>query len=137
MKTVFTFFLILITFSGCKKAIEKIQQDMVIKAMTDGYWAITNFTEDGTVITSSFMGYKFKYYDDPKTVDAIKNNVTEKTGTWDGNSSSMTTQANFPGATTPLSLINGTWKIDRSGWTYVEATQVSGGVTKKMRLDKM
>lgn len=110
---------------------------MVIKAMTDGYWAITNFTEDGTVITSSFTGYKFKYYDDPKTVDAIKNNVTEKTGTWDGSSSNMTTQANFPGATTPLNLINGTWQIDRSGWTYVEATQISGGVTKKMRLDKM
>lgn len=110
---------------------------MVIKAMTDGHWAITSFTENSNNITSSFTGYKFKYHDDPKKVDAIKNDVTEKTGTWDGNSSSMTTWADFPGATTPLNLINGTWHIDRSGWTYVEATQVSGGVTKKMRLDKL
>lgn len=137
MKTFFTFCLILISLSGCKKAIEKIQQDMVIKAMTDGQWAITSFTEDGNNILPTFAGYKFKYYDNPRKVDASKNDIIENTGTWDGNSSSMTTQANFNNPSVPLSKINGTWHIDRSGWTYVEATQVSGGVTKKMRLDKI
>src|SRR5688572_9020682 len=108
MKTFFTFCcLILISFSGCKKAIEKIQQDMVIKAMTDGHWAVTSFTEDGNNILPTFTGYKFKYYDDPRKVDAIKNDVTENTGTWDGNSSSMTTWANFSNPSIALDKING------------------------------
>lgn len=137
MKTILTFCIILISLSGCKKAIEKIQQDMVIKAMTDGQWAITSFTEDGNNILPTFAGYKFKYYDGPRKVDATKNDVLENTGTWDGNSSSMTTSANFTNPSVPLGKINGEWHIDRSGWTYVEATQVSNGVTKKMRLDKI
>lgn len=103
--------------------------------MTDGQWAVTNFTENGATITSSFSGYKFKYYAD-KTVDAIKNAVFEKKGTWDGNASTMTTSANFPNVTAPLDLINGNWHIDRNGWTFVEATQTINGTTKTMRLDK-
>ena len=37
------------------------------------------------VITSDFSAYKFQYYSN-YTVDAIKNGVVEKTGTWDGES---------------------------------------------------
>ena len=121
---------------SCKKVKEAIYEDMVIKAMTDGQWKITSFTLNGNNITSDFSGYKFQYYSN-KTVDAIKNGLVEKTGTWDGNASTMTTSANFPGAVNPLLMINGNWSIVNSSWTYVVATQTVGTDVKNMRLDKL
>jgi hypothetical protein len=123
------------TFSGCKKTIENAQEDLVIKAMTDGQWGVTNFTLNGTDITTSFSTYRFKYYSN-KTVDAINSGTVEKTGTWDGDANTMTTSASFTSPAYPLSLINGSWHITRNSWTYVEATQTSGSDTKTMRLDK-
>jgi hypothetical protein len=121
---------------SCKKAKENIYQDLVIKAMTDGQWSITSFSLNGTNITSDFNGYKFQYYSN-KTVDAIKNGIVEKTGTWDGNASTMTTSANFPSAANPLLLINGNWNITNNSWTYVVATQTVGSDVKNMRLEKL
>ena len=121
--------------TSCKKTIEQIQEDLVIKAMTDGQWKITNFVYNGNNITTDFDTYRFKYYSN-KTVDAINNGTVEKTGNWDGNSSNMTTWANFTGAVHPLVLINGNWQITRNSWTYVEASQTVGNDTKIMRLDK-
>lgn len=135
MKKLYALFLLLIVLGSCKKAVEKIGEDLVVKAMTDGQWKITKFTQNGTDITSSFSGYKFQYYSN-RTVDAILNGTKERTGNWDGNASAMTTWADFPGATNPISLINGTWNITNSGWTYVEATQINGAETKTLRLDK-
>lgn len=122
--------------SSCKKAIENTAEDLVLKAMTDGQWGITSFTQNGTNITADFASYRFKYYSN-KTVDAINNGTVEKTGTWDGNASTMTTSANFTNAAHPLILINGNWHIDRNSWTYVEASQSNGTDTKTMRLDKL
>lgn len=136
MRRFFTFSLLLVLLAGCGKTVEKIQEDMVIKAMVDGQWVVTTFIDNGTTVTASFMGYKFQYYSN-KTVDAIKNGTLEKTGTWDGNASTMTTTANFSNVSNPLDLINGNWHIDNSGWTFVEATQTVGSNIKKMRLDKL
>lgn len=121
--------------AGCKKTVEQIQQDLVIQAMTDGQWAITIFTVNGTNITTDFTNYRFKYYSN-RTVDAINSGTVEKTGTWDGNATTMTTSANFTAAAYPLTLINGNWLITRNSWTYVEATQTSGADIKTMRLEK-
>jgi hypothetical protein len=135
MKKFTVYFFLVVLLAGCKKAVENIQEDLVIKAMTDGQWKITSFTQNGANITSEFALYHFKYYSN-KTVDAIKNGTVEKTGTWDGDASAMTTWANFTSPPYPLNLINGSWHIDRNSWTYVEATQVNGSETKTMRLDK-
>ncbi len=135
MKRLIALFLVLISLVNCKKAAEKIGEDLVLKAMTDGQWMITKFTQNGNNITSSFSGYKFQYYSN-RTVDAIYNGVKERTGNWDGNATAMTTWADFPAAPTPISLINGTWNITNSGWTYVEATQNNGAEVKTLRLDK-
>ena len=135
VKKMIGFALFILVLSGCKKAIENIQEDLVLKAMTDGQWKITSFTYNGNTITSDFANYKFKYYSN-KTVDAINNGIVERTGNWDGNASAMTTWASFTGAPNPIALINGTWHIDRNSWTYVEASQSVGGETKTMRLDK-
>lgn len=133
----FSFFLFIIgsILTGCNKTVDKTKEDLVLKAMTDGQWAITSFTQNGTIITADFATYQFKYYSN-KTVDAINNGVVEKTGTWDGNSSTMTTSSNFTNAAYPLVLINGNWHIDRNSWIYVEASQTNGSDTKTMRLDK-
>lgn len=128
--------LLLFVFTGCKKTIEKAQENLIIKAMTDGQWAITSFVRNSADITTDFSGYKFQYYSN-KTVDAIKDGSVQKTGTWDGDASTMTTWANFTNAVTPLSLINGSWHIDDNSWTYVIATQATGSETKTMRLDKL
>ena len=122
--------------SGCKKTIEKVQENAIISAMTGGQWGITRFVQNGTDITTDFTGYKFQYYSN-RTVDAIKNGTVEKTGTWDGDAATMTTWANFTNATAPLSLINGSWHIDNNSWTFVIATQTVGNTTKTMRLDKL
>ena len=111
------------------------EEDLVIKAMTDGKWVITSFKDNGTNITTDFAVYKFQYFSN-KTVDAINNGTVEMTGNWDGNATNMTTWASFTNASYPLSLINGTWHIDNNSWTYVIATQVNGSETKNMRLDK-
>ena len=122
--------------AGCKKAIENKQEDLIIKAMTDGQWTVTSFVQNGNDITANFTNYKFQYYSN-KTVDAINNGAVEKTGTWDGQAATMTTWANFTNALVPLSLINGSWHINNNGWTYVVATQTNGSETKTMRLDKL
>jgi hypothetical protein len=134
MKKIAGFIIMIALLAGCKKAVQNIQEDIVIKAMTDGQWVITSFTQNGNNITASFATYKFKYYSN-KTVDAINNGIVEKTGTWDGNASTMTTSANFLNATNPLNLVNGNWHIDNNSWTFVVASQ-TGTETKTMRLEK-
>lgn len=135
MKKLYVTLLAIVILGSCKKAVEKIAQDMIINAMTNGQWVITRFTQNSTDITTNFTGYTFQYYAN-KTVDAIKNGTTERTGTWDGNASTMTTYANFSGAPAPISLINGSWNITNNGWTFVEATQTNGSEVKTLRLDK-
>ena len=136
MKKLLVFIGMIVLMSGCKKSIEKIAEDLVIKAMTDGQWKVTNFVNNGTNITADFTNYKFQYYEN-RTVDAINNGTVEKTGTWNGNATAMTTSANFISPAYPLNLINGEWHIVRNSWTYIEVTQTIGPDTKIMRIDKL
>src|SRR5689334_3026704 len=123
-----------ILLAGCKKAIQNKEEDLIIQAMTSGQWKVSSFVQNGTDITTNFTNYKFQYYSN-KTVDAINNGAVEKTGTWDGEATTMTTWANFTNAVAPLSLINGSWHINNNSWTFVVATQTNGTETKTMRLD--
>lgn len=127
------FFLLL---SGCKKSIEKLKENAVISAMTEGQWVIKSFVKNGTIITSDFDGYKFQFYSN-NTVNALKNNIVEKTGTWNGDITTMTIAAEFPNVLLPLSQINGNWHIDDNSWTFVVASKNSGSETKTMRLEKL
>lgn len=136
MKAINLLFLSIILFTSCKKTKEQLAEDAIISAMTNGQWTMTEFTVNGTNITTDFTGYKFQYYKD-RTVDAIKNGIVEKKGTWDADALARTTQANFTNVSDPLQLINGTWNITDSGWTYVKATQTVGSIVKTLRLDKL
>jgi len=136
MKSFTLSMLVLLLFSGCKKSMEKVAEDIVVKAMTDGQWKMTRFIESGNDKTSDFSTYKFQFYDN-KTVDGIKNGSVEKSGTWNGDAPSMSISANFTNATYPLTLINGTWLITNNSWTFVEAKQTTGTEIKTLRLDKL
>ena len=121
---------------GCKKTIDKLKENAVISAMTDGQWVITNFVNNGVVITHDFSTYKFQFYSN-HTVDAINDGVVEKTGTWDGDASTMTITANFPSSGATLTLINGIWHIDNNSWTFVVASQNSSSGVRTLRLEKL
>lgn len=134
-KLILSFLIAVFALTSCKKAVEKKQEDLIIKAMTDGQWVVTSFTQNGTDLTSEFSGYKFQYFSN-RTVDAIKNGTVEKTGTWDGDVSTMSTWANFTNASNPILRLNGTWHIDNNSWTFVVLSQTVGADTKTMRLEK-
>ncbi len=134
-KIVLFFTLSIFLQSSCKKAAENALDDIILQSMTDGQWIVTNFTDTGIDKTSDFAGYTFQYHTN-KTVDAIKNGVIEKTGSWDGNTLGKTTWAEFTNAPLPLTLLNGTWKISNNTWTYVIASQTIGTVIRKFRIDK-
>jgi len=134
MKNVISLFLLTLCLLGCKKKTE-ILEDLVVQAMTTGQWKITSFQENGMDRTADFSPYRFKYNTD-NTVNAIKNGAIEKTGTWNGNASTMSIVAEFPNATQPLLIINGTWNITRNGWSFVEANISQSGTLKTLRLDR-
>jgi hypothetical protein len=136
MKPFYILIFSLCLFNSCKKTKEQLAEDAIISAMTNGQWTMTQFTVNGTDNTADFTGYKFQYYKD-RTVDAIKNGVVEKKGNWDADALARTTQANFTNVSNPLLLINGTWNITDSGWTFVKATQTVGSTVKTLRLDKL
>lgn len=125
----------ILLLTSCKQAVENAAENAILNAMTDGQWAITNFTTNGTDITGDFSGYRFQYFRDYH-VDAIKNAAVEKTGTWQADAAAMNISANFPNAIDPLLLINGTWHITDNSWTYVKATMTIGTEVRTLRLDK-
>lgn len=122
--------------SGCiKKAVEQVQEDIVIKAMTDGQWRMTNFTKAGTDKTFDFAPYRFQFRAN-NTVEAITNGAVEKTGSWSADPNAKTITSEFGSAGQPLSLLNGTWQITNNSWTFVEATQTVNGEVLTLRIDK-
>jgi len=121
--------------TGCKKVIEKKAETAIMNAMTDGQWVITTFISNGTNITTDFSAYQFQYFSN-YTVNAIKSGTVENTGNWEGDVNTMSIFANFPNATNPLLLLNGTWHVTDNSWTYVKATMTIGNETRTLRLDK-
>ena len=115
--------------------VKKKQEDLVVNAMVDGQWKVTKFIKSGTDITTDFANYKFQFKTN-FTVDAINNGTVEKTGSWNADATSQTITSNFPNATTPITLLNGTWQITNNSWRWVEATQSLNGQLYSLRLEK-
>jgi hypothetical protein len=126
---------LLIGAFGCQKAKEQLQQDLIVKAITDGVWRVTKFTKAGVDRTSEFAPYTFQFHTN-WTVDAINNGATEKTGTWQADPTAKTVVSSFTNASTQLMLLNGTWQVTKNSWTYVEATQTVNSELLTLRIDK-
>lgn len=129
----------LFILTGCKKTIKKAQEqiaeDLIVKAMTDGRWLVTAYT-DGTDYKPEFDGYEFQFKSN-RTVDAIKNTATESTGNWQGDGYAMTINSSFPvSSPTTLQRLNGIWKIVNNSWTWVKATQTINGKLTTLELKK-
>jgi hypothetical protein len=135
MKNFFTLLILLPLLTSCKKAIESAKEDLVISAMTDGQWRVTKFIKGATNRTADFTPYKFQFKKD-NTVDAINNAATESTGSWNADAATRTISSSFTSANATISLLNGTWQITNTSWTFVEATQSANGETLSLRLDK-
>ncbi len=136
MKKIFLALSVCILFFSCQKTIESAVDDILVQAMTSGKWKMSLFTKNGVDFTSDFTSYQFQFYNN-KTVDAIKNSVLEKTGTWNANSTNKTIEANFNNQAIPVSMINGLWTITKNSFLFVEATQTNGTEIKTLRLDKI
>lgn len=121
-------------FFSCKKAIDKKKEDLVIAAMTSGRWYVQEYLVGSTNVTAEFDGYEFQFYSDGK-VDGIKSASTTS-GTWLGDAANSTISSNFPGAPTPLSRLNGLWKITDNDWVYVYAYLTIGSETNYLKLRK-
>jgi hypothetical protein len=125
--------LLLLVLAACKK--EKKAENIVIQAMVNGQWKVTNFNKSGTDMTASFVTYKFQFKSD-FTVDAINNGSVEKTGSWNADAVAQSITSNFSNAVNPVALLNGTWTITNNSWTWVEAKQTTNGELLNLRLDK-
>ena len=125
----------LFLLESCEKIKENVQEDMVMKAMTDGQWRVSNFTKGSDNKTADFSPYRFQFRSN-KTVEAINNGTKEKTGNWEADPNNRTITSNFSNATPVVMLLNGTWKITNNSWTFVEASQTINGEIYTLRLDK-
>jgi hypothetical protein len=128
----------LVALLGCsKEKIQQKQEDLVVKAMTEGQWKVTNFVKNGTDLTSDYSTYAFKFNTN-LTVDAINNGTLERSGTWNADANAQTITSLFPGVSSvPVGNLHGTWKITSTTWTSVNATQTVGTEVKILRLDKL
>jgi len=128
----------LVSFGCIKDAIEKKQEDLVVKAVTDGQWKVLWYHCNGAYVNSYFTPYTFQFKEN-NTVDAINNGVVEKTGTWQASAETKTITSNFSNTTSDALLsLNYTWTITSSTWTSVNARRVNQpGDTCFMYMEKL
>lgn len=133
MKIQYLLIFLIISFA-CNK--EKKAENLVVQAMVNGQWKVTNFNKGGTDMTSDFASYQFQFKNN-FTVDALNSGSVEKTGSWNADATSQSITSNFQNAVNPVALLNGTWIITNNSWTWVEAKQSVNGELMSLRLDKL
>lgn len=128
-------FLLLAGCKKIKKTQEQIAEDIIVKAMTDGRWTVTGYN-NGTDYKSEFDPYEFQFKSN-RTVDAIRNLITESSGTWQGDGVNLTITADYPSSSSlTLQRLDGIWKIVDNNWTWVKATQTINGKLTTLELRK-
>lgn len=125
----------LFSFTACKKKVENVKEDLLLKLIVSGQWAVTKYTADTSNVTADFSPYRFQFKKD-FTVDALNKGAVENTGTWNGSITTKTITSNFPNPNPTLLRLNGTWLVTDSGLDYVESTQTVNGKHCFLRLDK-
>ena len=133
-------YLLIISFCLLNCAPEEIlnqpQDNVVMQAITNGKWKVSSFIKGSSDITSEFSSYTFQFKNN-FTVDALKNGNIENTGTWLANAIEKTIISNFPIASHPLNLLNGTFNIDSTTWTSVDARLIENGESRTLKLIKI
>ena len=112
------------------------QENVIVQAMVNGQWKVTNYKKGSADVTNDFSPYKFQFKEN-LTVDAINNGSVEQSGSWSADSNSQSITSNFNNSTNPVILLNGTWLITSTTWTSVNANQTVNGELRTLRLDKL
>ncbi len=125
---------LLLSFS-CKKAVQQVQKNIIVDAITNGRWYVEQYKENTNDVTGDFFGYEFQFYENGN-VDGIKTPVT-KSGTWSSDINTYTITATFPvNAGDTLRRLNYTWKITDSYLNYVEAKTTTANGDNILHLRK-
>jgi hypothetical protein len=140
MRKMFTILLAALAITGfanCKKAVQQAQEQVVVNAITDGVWIITNFTEAGTDITASFAGWEFIFYANGTSL-GTKTGAANVTGTWTGDSGTFSFTTKFTSAAPePLPKAEGTWTVTFVGSASKgRYTRTTNGITYNMEMTK-
>lgn len=122
-------------FSCSKEQVQQKEEDYVLQIMTSGKWLVTGYTKGNIDITTDFSAYKFQFQTN-RTVDAIKNNAIEQSGSWDPDAAAHTITSNFGNANATLTLLNGTWLLTDATVSTVIATVTVNGETRTLKLKK-
>ncbi len=129
--------LLICSLTNCKKITEDIQEKKVLDFITNGQWKIIELTKSNIDYVGNFTGYQFQFKTN-NYVDAIKNGMVQKTGTWQGDATNFTITSAFPGDSVyPLNLLNGIWQIVDGSDNYVKATKNEGGELNILKLEKI
>ena len=136
MKSFLVLALMMFSLAGCKKIKENIQEKQVLNFITNGQWKVVKLTKGSTDFAADFLGYQFQFKTN-ETVDAIKDGIVQKTGTWLPDAINYTITSYFPtGSPNPLPLLDGEWKIVDGGDNFVVATKIDNGELNELRLEK-
>jgi len=119
---------------SCQKYIEKQAEKKVLEAMTTGIWIVEQFLEDTADITTQFLNYDFRFFENGTVTGTIGTNVAN--GTWVANTSNYSITSEFPSAGNPLEKLNATWVIKDSYWDFVKAETATSNGKNVLRLRK-
>lgn len=119
---------------SCQKYVEKQVEKKVLEAMTTGIWIVVQFLEDTADITTQFLNYDFRFFENGTVTGTIGTNVAN--GTWVANTSNYSITSEFPSAGNPLEKLNATWLIKDSYWDYVKAETTTPNGKNVLRLRK-
>lgn len=137
MKRILLFFAAFFLLAGCKKVKENIAEEAATNFLDGTEWKIVAFTEGANILDDAFRPYYFRFNKD-NTVNAVRNNATEATGTWEADISSRTIESQFGAdAAHPLPFLNTTWNITKSTLTTLSATATVSGTVRTLRMEKL
>jgi hypothetical protein len=126
------FLILSFLFNSCSK--EKIEQNIIVDAVTNGRWLVTQFSEAGTEVSLEFAPFEFQFFENG-IVQAF-NGSTITTGNWTANVDARTITSTFPGTNTTLNRLNDTWKIFNSSLTLVEANPLNTSRIAYLKMNK-
>lgn len=136
MKRILVFAAALLLMNGCKKVKENIIEQRTSSFLDGTEWKVVAFSEGDNTLDAAFLPYHFRFNAN-ETVNAIRGNITEATGTWKANITERTMQAAFAQtAVPPLPLLNTTWTITQNTLSSLSATATVSGTIRKLRMEK-
>lgn len=123
----------LLMLGGCKKAVDNAQTNALLDLITTGQWVVTRFEVGAEDKLSEYTPYTFQFFRNGQ-VAARQSGQPDVVGTWNPIVENLSIQSAFNGAGLPLTRFNGTWSINRTTMTTVEASREEGGVLYRLGL---